>query len=186
MWVWVGASHDRSFVLDHAALSGGLAVRKNGNLKDLDVFYTILCTSELIDADPFVDDSVDVFYREPCKSQIMSWMEYQDITSPVYGIADQEGMRRQRCNGNGWRKHCCIIVHKRKCVFIKWVLLAARPCVSWTKVAFWIVLNGAGRLGRFSLAKPGTLITMRRNKDVLVGKGIVCTGELAGEDEDER
>ena len=188
MWVWVGAAHDRAFVLNHAALSGDppVSVRKDGNLKDLDVFDTILSTSESINANPFVDNSVDVFYRKPCKSQIMSWMEDQDVASPMNGIADQEGMGGHGCNGNGWRQHCSIIVHERKGVLKRWVPLAARPRISWAKIAFWIVSNGAGRLGRFRLAKPRTLITMGRNKDVLVGEGVVCACELVREGNDER
>jgi hypothetical protein len=98
MGVRVRAAHDRPFVLnatDHLGIRNvehGIA-----NLKNLDIFDTFLCSSQVIYANPLVYDSLYVCYRESSDCEIMPRVKYEDITGPVNRFYGKERMGRSGC-----------------------------------------------------------------------------------------
>jgi hypothetical protein len=49
-------------------------------LKNLDILYTLLSATFLINGRPLADDALDVGHRKPCESKVMPRVKYEHVT----------------------------------------------------------------------------------------------------------
>ena len=72
-------------------------------LENLDILDTLLRTTPLVDADPLLNDTLDVWDAQARESKIVAGMEDDDIAAAVDGFRGKQGVRVRGGSGDGRR-----------------------------------------------------------------------------------
>src|SRR5258708_25231444 len=138
----VRTSHHGTFVLNNHII--GLNpefLKRISNLEYLDIFDVFLKPTTLLYADPLVNNSCDVFQCKSWERQIMTWVEYKNITWTNHGLTGEQLVVLSAVNRMGRGNDRRIIIWKELSVLMVFVLLPARTLVSRTKETGWIVFR---------------------------------------------
>ena len=143
-------------------------------LENLDIFDAVLSAPMMVYTCPLLDDGHDVIYAKGGQTQVMPWMETDDIASTLDRLGGQQGMGGSGGSGTRWWENGSIVVleYHGGCVVL--VDRTVRAGVPRTEIAALIMAGEIGRCGGLRLTKPRTLRAVRRDEDVCVAEGVVC------------
>ena len=106
----------------------------------------------------------------------MSRVETDDIAGTLDRLGGQQGMGGSGGSGaRRWENGSIVVLehHGGRVVLVDRTVRAGVPRA---EIAALIIAGEIGRCGGLCLTKPRTACTVRRDKDVCVGEGVVCGG----------
>ena len=145
-------------------------------LEDLDIFDAVLSAPMMVYTCPLSNDGYDVVYAEGGQTEVVPWMETDDVASTLDRLGGQQGVGGSRGSRSRWWEDGSVVILEHHGGF---VVLVDRPVctgVSWAEIAVLVIPGEIGRCGGLCLSKPRTLCAVWRDEDVCVGERVVCRG----------
>ena len=130
----------------------------------------------MVYARPLFDDGYDVVDAERRETEIVPWMETDDVTSTLDRLRGQQGMGSRRGSGSGWWENGGVVVLKHHGGLVVLVDRTVRASVPRAEIAILVILGEIRWCGGLCLAQPRTLIAVRGDEDVNIGEGVVYDG----------
>lgn len=125
---------------------------------------------------PLLDDGHDVVYAEGRQTEVVSWMETDNVATTLNRFCGQQGMGGSGCSrSRRWENGGVVVLEHHGCLV---VLVDGSVCagIPRAEIAVLVILGEIGRRGRLCLTEPRTLRAMGRDEDVCVGEGVVWGG----------
>lgn len=120
-------------------------------LKNLDIFDAVLSAPLMVHTCPLVDDGHDVVQTEGGQTQVMSWMETDDIATTLDRLGSQQWMGGSRGSRSWWWEHGGIIVLEHHGGFVVLVDRSVRAGVPGAKITVLVILREIGQCGGLCL-----------------------------------
>lgn len=130
----------------------------------------------MVYACPLLDDGHDIVQGERGQTEVMPWMETDDVAPTLDRLGGQQGMGSSRGSRSRWREHGSVVVLEHHGGLVVLVDRSVRAGIPRAEIAVPVILGEIGRCGGLCLTQPRTLCAVWRDENVCVGEGVVCGG----------